>query len=112
MLRELAAAVSVFAIASLSAVTSAAAQQIQPINPPPTFCGATGSKTPVIQPGIPADLGYTPTDNGFDCHAWQVFIGLNWPALQLPGTQRGTPNPRAKLGAPGTTVWETYKTLE
>ena len=112
MLRELAAAVSVFAIASLSAVTSAAAQQIQPINPPPTFCGDTGSKNPVIQPGIPADLGYTPTDNGFDCHAWQVFIGLNWPALQLPGTQRGTPNPRAKLGAPGTTVWETYKTLE
>ena len=63
----------------------------------------------MIEPGIRANLGYTPTDNGFDCHAWQIFIGLNWPAL--PG-QRGMPNGNAKLGAPGTTVWETYKTLE
>jgi hypothetical protein len=74
-----------------------------------TFCGDIGSKNPVIEPGIPATVGYTPTDDGFDCHAWQVFIGLNWPALPGP---RGFPNKNAKLGAPGTTVWETFKTVE
>ena len=112
MTRELAAALSAFAIASVFVVAPANAQQKQTPAPTPTFCGDTGSKNPVIQPGIPANLGYTPTDDGFDCHAWQVFMGLNWPALQLLGTPRGTPNPKAKLGAPGTTVWETYKTLE
>ena len=113
MTRELAAALSAFAIASVFVVAPANAQQKQAPPPPtPTFCGDFGSQNPVIQPGIPANLGYTPTDDGFDCHAWQVFMGLNWPALQLLGTPRGTPNPKAKLGAPGTTVWETYKTLE
>lgn len=86
-------------------VTAAGAQQ----QPPTTFCGDTGSKNPVIEPGVPPNLGYTPTNSGFDCHAWQVFMGLNWPAM---AGQRGVPNRNAKLGAPGTTVWETYKTLE
>jgi len=96
---------------ALAFQASAASAQQSPAQQAPakTFCGDTGSKNPVIEPGIPANLGYTPTDNGFDCHAWQVFIGLNWPVLPQ---FRGMPNGNVKLGTPGTTVWESYKTLE
>jgi hypothetical protein len=48
-------------------------------------------------------------DAGFDCMIWQDFIYLNWPAT--PG-QRGVPNAKARFGAAGPTVWETYKTVD
>jgi len=49
------------------------------------------------------------TNQGADCAMWQTFIYLNWPAR--PGS-RGVPDPSAKFGGPGATVWETYKTVD
>jgi hypothetical protein len=37
---------------------------------------------------------------------WQMFVLLNWP--ELPG-YRGIPDPHARLGQMGATVWESYK---
>ena len=77
------------------------------------FCGGFGgSGHPDIEPKIFAKLNFDRSNPGFDCQAWQAFIYLNWPALQAIGTPRGTPNPKAKFGAPGTTVWESYKTVD
>ncbi len=44
-----------------------------------------------------------------DEFSWQSLVALNWPAL--PG-QRGEPDPSRKIGEPGMTVWESYKTVE
>ena len=98
------------ALASTLAVGAASAQT-QPSNQAPAgFCGGFGgSGTPVIKPVIFPQLKFDRSDPGFDCQMWQAFIYLNWPAQ--PG-QRGVPNPGATFGAPGTTVWETYKTVE
>ncbi len=49
-------------------------------------------------------------NRGADCALWQTFFYLNWPAI--PGNRRGLPNPTAKFGGPGATVWETFKTVE
>jgi hypothetical protein len=38
------------------------------------------------------------------CNMWQNFFYLNWPAV---AGQAGMPNPTAKFGAPGATVWQT-----
>jgi hypothetical protein len=38
----------------------------------------------------------------------QMFMKMNWPAL--PG-ERGLPDPSAKFGQPGSTVWETLKNV-
>ncbi|HMK80120.1 MAG TPA: hypothetical protein VK438_10745 [Xanthobacteraceae bacterium] len=77
------------------------------------FCGGFGgSGQPVIQPVIYSDLHFDRSNPGFDCQAWQAFIYLNWPALNLLGTAPGTPNPNAKFGGPGATVWETYRTVD
>ena len=40
---------------------------------------------------------------------WQNFIYVNWPVL---AGQRGVPNAKAKFGASGPTVWESYKTID
>ena len=75
---------------------------------PARFCGGFGgSGTPVIKPIIYPKLNFDRSDPGFDCQMWQAFVYLNWPAMPGP---RGVPNPNAKFGTPGTTVWETYKT--
>jgi hypothetical protein len=77
------------------------------------FCGGFGgSGHPNIEPVVYPGLKFDRSHPGFDCQAWQAFVFLNWPALQLIGTPRGTPNAKAKFGAPGTTVWETYKTVD
>jgi hypothetical protein len=73
------------------------------------ICGGVGTSTPVIKPIIYPSLQFDRSNPGFDCQMWQAFIYLNWPAL---AGQRGVPNPTAKFGATGTTVWETYKTVE
>ncbi|TMJ03455.1 MAG: hypothetical protein E6G97_09995 [Alphaproteobacteria bacterium] len=70
-------------------------------------CGATGTP-PVVKPIIKGEV-FIRDDPNFDCHLWQTFIYLNWPAK--PGA-RGVPEPKAKFGAPGTTVWETYPTVD
>jgi hypothetical protein len=37
---------------------------------------------------------------------WQMFVALNWPELH---GYRGIPDPRARIGQRGATVWESYK---
>lgn len=49
------------------------------------------------------------SENEFDCLAWQDFIYLMWPA---ESNERGVPDPARKLGASGTTVWESYRTAD
>ncbi|HEX8164347.1 MAG TPA: hypothetical protein VF601_01000 [Beijerinckiaceae bacterium] len=111
--RAFASALGVLACGSAALAASAASAQQSPAAsvPPGHFCGGFGgSGAPVIKPVIYPQLQFDRSNPGFDCQAWQAFIYLNWPA-QTTGP-RGTPNPNAKFGAPGTTVWETYKTLE
>ncbi|VVM50065.1 hypothetical protein PS684_03399 [Pseudomonas fluorescens] len=36
--------------------------------------------------------------------SWQTFVALNWPA-----NADGSANTSAKIGAPGQTVWESWK---
>ena len=62
---------------------------------------------PKIQPLFRTNSGLT--ENDFNCLAWQDFIYLIWPAK---AGQRGQPNPQARLGARGPTVWESYRTEE
>ncbi len=71
-------------------------------------CGGVNPFTPTIAP-VPASGGGDFTNLGFECAMWQDFVYLNWPALK---DQRGAPDTNAKFGAPGATVWETYKTDE
>lgn len=61
---------------------------------------------PKIEPIFRGRAGLN--DANFDCMAWQDFIYFNWPALPA---SRGLPNPMAKFGAKGPTVWETYRTI-
>jgi len=63
---------------------------------------------PVVKPIIRAEI-VNQDDPNLDCHMWQAFIYLNWPAK--PGL-RGVPDSNATFGAPGATVWETYPTVE
>jgi hypothetical protein len=68
-----------------------------PINPDPDL--------PKIAPIFRSTTDLS--EDEFDCLAWQDFIYFMWPAATGP---RGVPNPNARLGASGPTVWETYKT--
>jgi hypothetical protein len=70
-------------------------------------CGATGTP-PVIKPIIKGEV-FIRDDPNFDCHLWQTFIYLNWPAK--PGA-RGVPDSSKQFGAAAPTVWETYPTVE
>ncbi len=76
---------------------------------PPYSCGdvPNPSEVPRIAPIFQSNTGLS--DGEFDCLAWQDFIYLNWPAL---AGQRGVPNKSARFGAPGPTVWETFKTVD
>jgi hypothetical protein len=95
--------------AILLAAAPASAQQVAA--PQVHVCGGLSTETPVIKPIIYPSLHFDRSNPGFDCQMWQAFIYLNWPALTQPG-QRGQPNPNAKFGASGATVWETYKTVD
>jgi hypothetical protein len=70
-----------------------------------------GGSPPQMIPLLPQPKLSNPefTDQGADCAMWQTFFYLNWPAL--PG-QPGMPDKAASFGAPGATVWETFKTSE
>lgn len=48
-----------------------------------------------------------PALNNPDKFAWDLFIAINHPADL--NAERGTPDKTKKLGAPGVTVWETWK---
>lgn len=45
----------------------------------------------------------------FSDYAWRLFVAVNWPVAR---GQRGVPDCRLPLGAPGRTVWESYKTVD
>jgi len=98
--------IPVFASALALVVLSAPAGA-QPL---PSFagCGGINPTKPVIKPIFQTSNGEF-TNLGFECQMWQNFIYVNWPAM---AGQRGVPNPNAKFGAPGPTVWETYKTVD
>src|SRR3954468_17130989 len=91
------------ALAALAfAVSPAFAQPL----PPFAGCGGINPTKPTITPTF-STTSSDFTNLGFECMMWQNFIYVNWPALPGP---RGVPNTKAKFGAPGATVWETYKT--
>jgi hypothetical protein len=68
------------------------------------LCGPFISFQIELKPVIRADPGGAVSDHTFGCLMWQSFIYLNWPALAP-----GEPDPAARFGAPGATVWETFK---
>lgn len=45
----------------------------------------------------------------FSNYAWELFVAVNWPARQ---GYRGFPDCGRRLGSPGPTVWESYKTVD
>ena len=51
----------------------------------------------------------TATMSAFATYAWQQFVALNWP---VQSGQRGVANCDEALGAPGQTVWESFKTTD
>jgi hypothetical protein len=65
---------------------------------------------PKVGYGTPGDTAITSQD-GLNCFAWQVFIGLNW---QVDPNNPGHPDTNttaAQFGTPGTAqtaVWQTY----
>ncbi len=71
-------------------------------------CGGINPTSPKIAP-IFTTSGADRTNLGFECMMWQNFVYLNWPAQS---GRRGVPNQGARFGAPGPTVWETYKTAD
>lgn len=93
---------------ALGALAIAATPTLAQPLPPFAGCGGINPTKPTITPTF-STTGSDFTNLGFECMMWQNFIYVNWPAL--PG-QRGVPNTKAKFGAPGATVWETYKTID
>lgn len=59
------------------------------------------SSLPAVPPSPQGDQA------AFSDYAWRLFVALNWPAQ--PGV-RGVPDRRAPFGAPGLTVWQSFKT--
>lgn len=45
----------------------------------------------------------------FDTYSWGMFVALNWPAAK---DQRGQPDCKKSIGAPGPVVWQTYKDVD
>jgi len=94
----------------IAGADSAQAQAPQP----PTFRCRELIIPPGPDPDLPkiAPIFRSATDlseDEFDCLAWQDFVYFIWPAKT---SERGVPDPDAKLGASGPTVWETYRTDE
>jgi hypothetical protein len=103
-LSSVAALAAACALATTGATTGALAQQ----QPPFFTCGGSPPQKVTLEPK-PSFTVIDFSDPGADCALWQTFFYLNWPAQK---GQRGIPNQNARFGAPGTTVWETFRTLE
>ena len=77
--------------------------------PLPAVCG-TRLKPPTISCAVPLDAQserpFYLFQRATNVFSWQAFIGLQWPASR---TERGQPDPAVKIGAPGPTVWETWR---
>jgi hypothetical protein len=102
--------ISLGLLAGLAVLVSGTAQaQLKPIEPPFRCGELTDNNLPVIAPKFRSDVDLS--QNNLVCFAWQDFIYMMWPA-QTSMTQRGTPNPNAKFGSSGPTVWETFKTAD
>jgi hypothetical protein len=76
--------------------------------PPGFACGGSPPQMVYVEP-VPKFTVIDFTNQGADCALWQTFFYLNWPALL---SQRGVPNIAFKFGTPGTTVWESFKTVD
>jgi hypothetical protein len=68
--------------------------------------GAATPPAPTLSPVPPKDIPFPATATQAETFAWQMLVALNWPAL---AGQRGEADPARKIGAPGPTVWETFK---
>ncbi|WP_440055252.1 hypothetical protein ACSLBF_03685 [Pseudoalteromonas sp. T1lg65] len=86
----------------------AKAKQAQPA--PPSFACLNA---PTVSSFVPGDTSIT-SQNGVNCFAWQVFMGLNWTAKPGSPGQPDNSVSAAQFGNPGSaseqplTVWETY----
>jgi hypothetical protein len=98
------AALSALLIGTVLAIPQAAAQQ----KPPGFGCGGSPPQMVTVTP-VPKFSVIDFTNQGADCAMWQTFFYLNWP---VTAGQRGIPNLKAKFGTPGTTVWESFKTVD
>ena len=94
--------------AAISFALIAAGPALAQTKPPGFACGGSPPQMVTVSP-VPKFTVIDFDNRGADCAMWQTFFYLNWPVL--PG-KRGMPNPAAKFGTPGTTVWESFKTLE
>ncbi|MGE0332071.1 MAG: hypothetical protein AB7P37_15440 [Ramlibacter sp.] len=95
---------SAFFIATTALLPGLASAQGAP-KAPHFFCGGSPPQPIVLAPVVKLTNGEF-TDQGADCAMWQTFFYLNWPAQ---AGVRGVPNKSALFGAPGPTVWETWK---
>jgi cytochrome c len=97
------------AAALLNAASAGAVECIGPAAPVPDVCGRK-LKPPYISCSIPTDAQperpFYLIQRATNVFSWQAFIGLQWPASK---TERGQPDPTAPIGAPGPTVWETWR---
>ena len=94
--------------AALGLVLATAAPAFAQTQPPGFACGGSPPQMIRVAP-IPKFTVIDFDNRGADCAMWQTFFYLNWPVL---AGQRGVPNTAAKFGTPGTTVWESFKTVE
>lgn len=92
-------------LASLGLVAPATAAQ-GTTTVPYFLCGGAPAQKIYLEP-VPKFNNGEFTNQGADCAMWQTFFYLNWPAAKVG---RGIPDPKASFGAPGATVWETFKT--
>ena len=97
-------------VAALLNVASAGAGEcIGPAVPLPDVCGKK-LKPAYISCFIPTDAQperpFYLIQRATNVFSWQAFVGLQWPVSK---TERGQPDPTAPIGAPGPTVWETWR---
>lgn len=73
----------------------------------PAFAAeAPAAQTCALPTAAPApQAGFTE----FSDYAWSLFVAVNWPAR---AGHRGYPDCGRRLGAPGPTVWESYRTVD
>ncbi|MBI3715665.1 MAG: hypothetical protein HY255_06695 [Betaproteobacteria bacterium] len=103
---RLTASALVGALSTLSLALASGEAGAKNTTPPSFGCGGSPPQLIYLKP-VPKLSNAEFTNQGADCAMWQTFFYLNWPAV--PG-KRGVPNTKAKFGAAGATVWETFMT--
>jgi len=93
--------------ATLALAALTASPALAQTKPPGFACGGSPPQMVYVQP-TPKFTVIDFTNQGADCALWQTFFYLNWPVVN---GKRGVPNTNAKFGTPGTTVWESFKTV-